>query len=123
MNDVNLDARVLGFTLLLAGLTNFVFGLWPARLCAKTEMGLALKGGTHGSSESFSARRTQNWLVTGEIALSLVLLISAALVLKSFARAQSVSLGFEPRGLVTANLDLPYRVPINFSIKFEHCPV
>jgi predicted permease len=42
--------------------------------------------------------------------LTLMLLISAALVLKSFAKAQSLSLGFEPRGLVTANLDLPFKV-------------
>src|SRR5205807_878289 len=56
------------------------------------------------------ARRTRNWLVVGEIAVTLVLLISAALVLRSFARAQSLSLGFEPRGLLTARLDFPYLI-------------
>jgi putative ABC transport system permease protein len=110
LNDVAFDDQVLAFTFGLALLTNLLFGLWPARLCANADIGLALKSGAHGSSDSLAARRTRNWLVVGEIALTLVLLISAALVLKSFARAQSLSLGFEPRGLVTANLDLPFRV-------------
>jgi putative ABC transport system permease protein len=110
LQDVTLDGWMLAFTLGLALVTNFLFGLWPARLSANTDLGLALKSGAHGSSDSLGARRTRDWLVVGEIALTLVLLISAALVLKSFARAQSLSLGFEPRGLVTANLDLPFRV-------------
>ncbi len=110
LQEVSLDGWVLAFTLGLALVTNFLFGLWPARLSANADVGLALKSGAHGSSESLGARRTRNWLVVGEIALTLVLLISAALVLKSFGRAQSLSLGFEPRGLVTANLDLNYRV-------------
>ncbi|MEY2519176.1 MAG: hypothetical protein QOF24_935 [Verrucomicrobiota bacterium] len=110
LHEVTLDGWVLTFTLGLALLTNFLFGLWPARLSANADLQLALKSGAHGSSDSLGARRTRNWLVVGEIAVTLVLLISAALVLKSFARAQSLSLGFEPRGLVTANLDLPYLV-------------
>ncbi len=108
--EVTLDGWVLAFTLGLALLTNFLFGLWPARLSANADIQLALKSGAHGSSDSLGQRRTRNWLVIGEIALTLVLLISAALVLKSFARLQSLPLGFEPRGLVTANLDLNYRV-------------
>ena len=110
LEEVTLDGLVLAFTLGLALLTNFLFGLWPARLSANADIQLALKSGAHWSSDSLAARRTRNWLVVGEIALTLVLLISAALVLKSFARVQSLSLGFEPRGLVTANLDLPFRV-------------
>ena len=110
LQEVSLDGGVLAFTLGLALVTNFLFGLWPARLSAKADLQLALKSGAHGSSDSIAARRTRNWLVVGEIALTLVLLISAALVLKSFARTQSLALGFEPRGLITANLDLPYRV-------------
>jgi len=110
LQDVTLDARVLGFTLGLALLTNFLFGLWPARLSANADIGLALKSGAHGSSDSLGARRTRNWLVVGEIALTLVLLVSAGLVLKSFARVQALSLGFDPHGLITARLDLNYRV-------------
>jgi putative ABC transport system permease protein len=110
LQEVTLDGWVLAFTLGLALLTNFLFGLWPARLSANADIQLALKSGAHGSSDSLGARRTRNWLVVGEIALTLVLLISAGLVLKSFARVQSLALGFEPRGLFTVSLDLPFRV-------------
>ena len=109
LQEVTLDGWVLVFTLGLALLTNFLFGLWPARLSANPDIQLALKSGAHGSSDSLGARRTRNWLVVGEIALTLMLLISAALVLKSFARTQSLSLGFEPHGLLTVSLDLPFR--------------
>ena len=110
LQEVALDGRVLAFTFGLALLTNFLFGLWPARLAAKADLQLALKAGAHGSSDSLGARRTRHWLVVGEIALTLVLLIAAALVLKSFARTQSLALGFEPRGVLTASLDLPFRI-------------
>lgn len=110
LQEVTLDGWMLAFTLGLALLTNFLFGLWPARLSANADLQLALKSGAHGSSDSLGARRTRNWLVVAEIALSLVLLISAVLVLKSFGRVRALNLGFEPRGLLTASLDLPYLV-------------
>jgi putative ABC transport system permease protein len=110
LQEVTLDGWVLVFTLGLALGTNFLFGLWPARLSANTDVQLALKAGAHGSSDSLGVRRTRNWMVVGEIALTLVLLIAAALVLKSFAHTQAVALGFEPRGLLTARLDLPFRI-------------
>ena len=104
-------ARVLGFTFLLAGLTSVAFGLWPAwRSSSQTDVQLALKSGGHGSSDSRAARRTRDLLIVGEIALTLVLLSSAGLVLKSFARVQALSLGFEPRGLLTARIDLPFTI-------------
>ncbi len=110
LDEITLDGSVLAFTLVLALCTNFLFGLWPARLSAKADMQLALKAGAHGSSDTIGARRTRHWLVVGEIALTLMLLVAAALVLKSFARTQSLPLGFEPRGLLTARLDLPFLV-------------
>ncbi len=110
LDSVTLDGWVLAFTFGLALCTNFLFGLWPARMAAKADMQLALNASARGSSDSTAAQRTRNWLVVAEIALTLVLLTAAGLVLKSFARAQALSLGFEPRGLLTAQLDLPFRV-------------
>ncbi len=110
LHDVTLGGGVLLFTFGLALLTNFLFGLWPARISANADMQLALSVGARGSSDSPAARRTRNWLVIAEIALTLTLLTAAGLVLKSFARAQSLSLGFDPRHLTTARLDLPFRV-------------
>ena len=110
LESVALDGRVLLFTFGLALGTNFLFGLWPAWRAARTDMQLALNAGARGSSDSLAEQRTRNWLVIVEIALTLVLLTAAGLVLKSFARAQALSLGFEPRKLLTARLDLPFRV-------------
>src|SRR6185503_258920 len=104
------DWRVLGFTFGLACLTSVVFGLWPALRASRADVQLALKAGGHGSSDSSAARRTRDLLIIGEIALTLVLLTSAGLVLKDFAQVQAFSLGFEPRGLLTARLDLPFSV-------------
>ena len=109
-HNVHFDARVLGFTFLLACLTSVAFGLWPAWRSSRTDVQLALKSGSHGSSDSRSARRTRDLLIVGEIALTLVLLSSAGLVLKSFARVQALSLGFEPSGLLTARIDLPFSI-------------
>jgi len=107
-HDVRFDGRVLGFALLLASLTSVLFGLWPAWQASRGDVQSALKSGAHGSSDTVSARRTRDWLVIADLALTLVLLSSAGLVLKSFSRLQALALGFEPRGLVTARIDLPY---------------
>src|SRR5262249_54306365 len=56
-----------------------------------------------------SAKRARDWLVISEIALTLTLLVAAGLVLKSFSRLQSLSLGYEPRALFTARFELPWR--------------
>ena len=68
---------------------------------------LALKSGAQGSSDAPGARRSRELLIVAEVALTLVLLSAAALVLKSFAHTVSLSLGFEPRQLLTARVDLP----------------
>ena len=105
--EVNFDLRILGFTFALAALTSVLFGLWPAFGASRADVQLALKSGSAQSSDSRAARRSRDWLVIGEIALTVVLLSSAALVMKSFARTQALSLGYEPRDLLTARIDLP----------------
>jgi putative ABC transport system permease protein len=107
--EVSFDLRVLGFTFLVALLTTVFFGLWPAWQASHTDVQLALKEGSPGSSDPPSARRARDWLVISEIALTLTLLVAAGLVLKSFSRLQSLSLGYEPRALFTARFELPWR--------------
>src|SRR5207253_9541766 len=107
--QISFDLRVLGFTFLIASFTTVLFGLWPAWQASHADVQLALKAGSHGSGDPPSAKRTRDWLVIGEIALTLTLLIAAALVLKSFAGIQSLQLGYEPRGLLTVRFELPFR--------------
>src|SRR5213079_3470087 len=56
-----------------------------------------------------SARRARDWFVISEIALTLTLLVAAGLVLKSFSKMQALQLGYEPRNLFSARLELPWR--------------
>jgi putative ABC transport system permease protein len=106
--EIAFDGRVLGFTFAIASLTSVLFGLWPAWTGSRTNLQLALHSGSSRTSESRVAAKTRDWLVIGEIALTLVLLSSAGIVLKSFARAQSLALGYEPKRLLTARIDLPF---------------
>ncbi len=106
--EVGFDFRVLTFTFLLASLTTILFGLWPAWQVARTDIQGALQAGSFGSSETKTARRSRDWLVIVEVALTLLLLSAAGLVLKSFARMQSTALGFDPHGMLTARIELPY---------------
>ena len=108
--EVSFDLRVLGFTFLVASITTVLFGLWPAWQASHADVQLALKEGSSGGGDPVSAKRARDWLVISEIALTLTLLVAAGLVLKSFSRLQSLSLGYEPGALFTARFELPWRV-------------
>lgn len=107
-HDVTFDWKVLLFTIGLSCLTVALFGLWPAWQTTRTDAQTALRAAGHAVSDSISAQRSRDILVIADLALTLVLLTSAGLVLKSFSHLQSLSLGFQPRELVTARIDLPY---------------
>ncbi len=105
---IGFDWRVMAFTFSLAALTTVLFGLWPAWQAASGDIQAALQAGSFGSSETKTARRSRDWLVIVEVALTLLLLSAAGLVLKSFAKMQSASLGFEPEGVLTTKIELPW---------------
>jgi putative ABC transport system permease protein len=105
---IGFDWRVMAFTFSLAALTTVLFGLWPAWQAASGDIQAALQAGSFGSSETKTARRSRDWLVIIEVALTLLLLSAAGLVLKSFAKMQSTSLGFEPEGVLTTRIELPW---------------
>jgi putative ABC transport system permease protein len=107
--QISFDLPVLGFTFLIASLTTVLFGLWPAWQASHANVQLALKTGSAGSGDPPSGKRARDWLVISEIALTLTLLVAAGLVLKSFSRLQSLSLGYEPRALFTARFELQWR--------------
>src|SRR5262249_58079668 len=109
-HQVSFDLPVLVFTFLVASLTTVLFGLWPAWQASHADVQLALKEGSSGSGDPPSAKRARDWLVISEIALTLTLLVAAGLVLKSFSRLPSLSLGYEPRALFTARFQVPLRV-------------
>ncbi|MEY2559635.1 MAG: hypothetical protein QOG51_50 [Verrucomicrobiota bacterium] len=105
--NLTLNGWVLLFSLALSFVTSVLFGLWPAWHTSRADIQLALKSGGHGSSEAPGARRSRDLLVIAEVALTLVLLSTAGLVLKSFANARNLGLGFDPHLLLSARVDLP----------------
>lgn len=106
LNEVGVDARVFGFTLAISLITGLLFGLAPAIHAAKPNLNEGLKEGSKGSMGSVAGKRTRNVLVAIEVALSLVLLIGAGLMIKSFVRLQQTNLGFNPDQLLTVNVSL-----------------
>jgi putative ABC transport system permease protein len=103
---VTLDGRVLLFTLGASLLTVVVFALAPALSTSRVELHQALKSGTRLAGGEHRAR-LRRLLVAGEIALSLVLLVGAGLMIRSFAALQAARPGFEADELVTFQLSLP----------------
>ena len=104
---VSLDARVLVFALGISLLAGVIFGLAPALESSGPELQEALKEGGRTSTLGSGRHRVQHLLVVSETALALVLLIAAGLLIKSFMRLSAVSLGFDPRNLLTLQLALP----------------
>ncbi len=104
---IALNSWVLLFTLALSFGSSLLFGLWPAWHTSRADIQLALKSGGYASSEAPDARRSRDLLVIAEVALTLMLLSAAGLVLKSFANARGLGLGFDPQLLLSARVDLP----------------
>jgi putative ABC transport system permease protein len=105
LGDVSVDAATLGFTLLVSLAAGIGFGLLPALHAGRADLQAALKEG--GRSGTPGGTRARGILVAGQIALSLMLLVGAGLLLKSFARLQQVELGFDAERVLTARISLP----------------
>ena len=104
--EVRVDPIVLTFTLAVALLTGVLFGLAPALQAARVNLHEAIKDGAR-SSASRSSRRVNDAFVIGQFALSLVLLVGAALLLESFKKLASVDPGFRAENVWTGRVDLP----------------
>jgi putative ABC transport system permease protein len=107
-NPIQLDLPILGFTFLLASLSGVLFGMFPALQTSRPDMYDELKGGAGSSITASRHRRlTSNFLVIAEVALSLILLISAGLLLKDFVELRNSNVGVRSEGLRTAAVQLP----------------
>ncbi len=103
--EISMDSRVLAFTAAVSILTGIIFGLAPAIRVVRVDLNSSLKSGGRSSGTAvglnLSHDKLRGLMVTAEIALSLVLLVAAGLLLRSFVRLLNVSPGFNPQGLIS----------------------
>jgi putative ABC transport system permease protein len=103
---INLDWRVLIFSLAVTIVTGIIFGLAPSWVTAKAGLNESMKEGVSSTSAE-SGRRLRNVLVVSEVALALVLLTAAGLFVRTFVGLVKVDLGIDPTNVVTMDLSLP----------------
>lgn len=103
LRDVGMNLRVLGFTGVVTTVTTLFFGLWPASRASRADPGSILKGGA--TSRSFGGRRFaiggQDILLGIQVALTMILLVGAGLLVRSFLEADRTDLGIESHHVLT----------------------
>lgn len=109
LQEVGIDWRVAMFTTLVVVLTGIIFGLVPALRASRVDLHETLKDGARNANGASgrTAQRLRKLLVVSEIALSLVLLVCAGLLIRSYQRILSSHPGFDPRDVVAMRIALP----------------
>ena len=108
LNDISISWGILFFALGASLIAGVIFGLAPALQASRLDITHMLKLEGRGSSGSRQQSRTRRVLVVAEFALSLVLMITASLLLRSFWDLMNVRLGFNPQSVMTVRTRLPY---------------
>ncbi|MFC1628409.1 ABC transporter permease [Gemmatimonadota bacterium] len=105
--DIGLNGTVLGFTILVGLLAGVFSGLFPALQIPYASSAVALRAGDRASAGSRGAKRLRNVLVAAEIALSLILLIGAGLLVRSFGQLLGVDRGFATENRLVFSVTIP----------------
>jgi putative ABC transport system permease protein len=114
LDEIRVNGVVVAFTLGIALLTSLIFGLIPALQASRPEVEQSLKEASRGSTGGARSHRLRSAFVVSQFALSLVLLVGAGLLIRSFASLSAVQPGFDPNGVATFWQALPkarYRGP------------
>jgi putative ABC transport system permease protein len=104
---IAMDARVLLFTLTISLLTGIVFGIFPALQLSRIDVNATLRDEGRSYTGDRQRARLKSLLVVGQVALSLVLLIGASLLVRSFGALVTVNPGFDPQNVLTMAVSLP----------------
>jgi predicted permease len=108
LGEISVDGRTLGFTLLLSVFAGLLFGLMPALKYAGPRTSLALQSAGRTTSVSRERHRARNLLVVGQVAMALVLLVSAGLMIRTFEALRTVDPGFtDARQLQVLRISIP----------------
>jgi putative ABC transport system permease protein len=107
MAAVRMDLWALAFTVAISIASGIVFGLAPALQLSKPDLNMLLRDEGRGSSGGRRRNRARNLLVVAQVALSTVLLVASGLLIRSFVRLRATNPGFDPRNVVTMQIELP----------------
>jgi putative ABC transport system permease protein len=107
-HEIRIDGAALGFTLLISLLTGVLFGLAPSLQSSRVNFNETLKEGARGTSGA-TGNRLRGLLVIVEIAMTVVLLVGAGLMLRSFIGLLKTDPGFNPKSVLTMKIELPDR--------------
>ena len=107
LEEIRVNGLVVAFTFGIACLTSLIFGLIPALQASRPQVEQALKEAARGSTGGARSHRLRSAFVVSQFALSLVLLVGAGLLIRSFAQLRAVQPGFEANGVVTFWQTLP----------------
>jgi predicted permease len=103
--DLSLDYRVFGFSIIVTLLTTVAFGLAPALQATKADANQGLKEADQAQTVGKRRARLRNWLMIGQVAVSLVLLMCASIFLSSVFKLRSIDLGFRPNNLALLSVN------------------
>jgi putative ABC transport system permease protein len=107
LDQVRIDWAVLAFTGCISVATGLVFGLVPALQATNPDLNDTLKEGDRGGTGGPARHRVRDLLIVSEVALSLVLLVGAGLLIRSFVRLLAVDPGFRPEHVLAVSIPLP----------------
>jgi putative ABC transport system permease protein len=107
IDGASVNATVLAFTFIASLFTGLFFGIFPAWQVSRTDVHESIKDGGRTGTSSAGHKRVRAALVVGEIAVSMILLVGAGLMLKSFYRVLHADPGFNQQGVLTATITLP----------------
>ena len=107
MDGVGVNATVLLVTSIVTLATGMIFGLVPAMQSSRTRLSETLRDGGRGGTSGRAGQRLRRTIVAAQLALVVVLLTGAGLLIRTFVTLQGTSLGFETRGVLTMNVQLP----------------
>jgi predicted permease len=108
LSEISLDARSLGFTLALSVLSGLLFGSISALRYARTQASATMASATRTASIGRARQRSRNVLVTAQVSMALVLLVSAVLMIRTFAALRNVEPGFaDPQHVQTMHIWIP----------------
>ncbi|HSA56280.1 MAG TPA: ABC transporter permease [Gemmatimonadaceae bacterium] len=105
--SVGFDPRLLAFAIVVTAVTGLLFGAWPALRAARADPRDALHDGSRGNTGGRASRRARGALVASQVSVSLMLLVGAGVLIRSFIARQNVDLGFQSAEVATFEVHLP----------------